>query len=149
MNAFLTACTSGDAALVDRLLQVPGGVNASAKSNRPIKEASRAGHVAIVEQLLRDKRVVLALGLPLEVVHHTAIRDAVAIQLCRGNASFRGTMGAAFQTAYGCVRGEMYTGMAEQLCEWMWPVPLARQAVQIQRRLAAALQALRRCQPHQ
>eukprot|EP00455_Lapot_gusevi_P051925 TRINITY_DN7844_c0_g2_i1.p1 TRINITY_DN7844_c0_g2~~TRINITY_DN7844_c0_g2_i1.p1 ORF type:complete len:118 (-),score=8.51 TRINITY_DN7844_c0_g2_i1:3-356(-) len=97
--------------------------------------AAGDGHVAVVERLLREERVVLVLGLAPQLVHHAHTRYAAAVAQCAGNKSFRVDMVAAFRVAYECVRGEMYVGMAEELCGWVWPMPLARQAVEVQREL--------------
>eukprot|EP00455_Lapot_gusevi_P051926 TRINITY_DN7844_c0_g2_i2.p1 TRINITY_DN7844_c0_g2~~TRINITY_DN7844_c0_g2_i2.p1 ORF type:complete len:118 (-),score=3.97 TRINITY_DN7844_c0_g2_i2:3-356(-) len=97
--------------------------------------AAGDGHVAVVERLLREERVVLALGLSPQVAQHASQRCVVAVARCNTNKAFRRDMVAAFRMGYECVRGEMYVGMAEELCGWVWPMPLARQAVEVQREL--------------
>eukprot|EP00455_Lapot_gusevi_P051251 TRINITY_DN759_c0_g1_i11.p1 TRINITY_DN759_c0_g1~~TRINITY_DN759_c0_g1_i11.p1 ORF type:complete len:147 (+),score=21.93 TRINITY_DN759_c0_g1_i11:57-497(+) len=133
------ACLTGDVAVVDRLLQVPG-VDATADDNFAIRMAAKHGEVAVVERLLRDERVVIKLGLAPQAVDHSSTRCAVAIAQCAiASQRFRKTLVAAFRLAYECVRNELMGG---QICEWVWPYPLARQAVEVQRHLALALRQL-------
>eukprot|EP00455_Lapot_gusevi_P042379 TRINITY_DN5015_c0_g1_i4.p1 TRINITY_DN5015_c0_g1~~TRINITY_DN5015_c0_g1_i4.p1 ORF type:complete len:188 (+),score=27.36 TRINITY_DN5015_c0_g1_i4:62-625(+) len=140
-EAIRLAAENGHVAVVDRLLQVPG-VDATANDNEAIRYAAKAGEVEVVERLLREECVVMELGLSPQVVHHASTRYAVAVAQCAITILFRLEMVAAFRMAYECVRGELYGGMAEEVCECVWPVALARQAVQVQRELAASLQKL-------
>eukprot|EP00455_Lapot_gusevi_P051255 TRINITY_DN759_c0_g1_i3.p2 TRINITY_DN759_c0_g1~~TRINITY_DN759_c0_g1_i3.p2 ORF type:complete len:149 (+),score=20.02 TRINITY_DN759_c0_g1_i3:57-503(+) len=135
------ACLTGDVAVVDRLLQVPG-VDATAGDNYAMQIAATYGYVAVVERLLRDERVVLKLGwTPQPVVDHT--RCAVAIAQCVAACpGFRRDVVAAFRLAYECVRCELNHDIGGQVCEWVLPYPLARQAVEVQRHLALALRQL-------
>eukprot|EP00455_Lapot_gusevi_P039281 TRINITY_DN4402_c0_g1_i13.p1 TRINITY_DN4402_c0_g1~~TRINITY_DN4402_c0_g1_i13.p1 ORF type:complete len:463 (-),score=90.62 TRINITY_DN4402_c0_g1_i13:120-1478(-) len=146
LTALRHAAACGDTAMVRRLLQVPG-VDATAQNNDAFHQACQHGHVAIAELLLRDERVVQGLGLSPHIAHHPATRCAVAIAECvrRAKQSFRWKLVRAFRMAYECVRAEMYEGMAEEVCQWVCPAPVAIQAVHIQRGLYRQVQRLRAC----
>eukprot|EP00455_Lapot_gusevi_P051259 TRINITY_DN759_c0_g1_i9.p1 TRINITY_DN759_c0_g1~~TRINITY_DN759_c0_g1_i9.p1 ORF type:complete len:179 (+),score=25.97 TRINITY_DN759_c0_g1_i9:57-593(+) len=142
--AIRMAARYGHLAVVDRLLQVPG-VDVSARDNEAFRIAAMNGDVQVVERLLREECVVIKLGLAPQVVRDSSTRCAVAITQCvAAKKQFRKDVVAAFRLAYECVRNELYHDMGGQLCEWVWPYPVARQAIEVQRALAVALRRLRR-----
>eukprot|EP00455_Lapot_gusevi_P043546 TRINITY_DN5312_c0_g2_i1.p1 TRINITY_DN5312_c0_g2~~TRINITY_DN5312_c0_g2_i1.p1 ORF type:complete len:118 (-),score=21.63 TRINITY_DN5312_c0_g2_i1:143-496(-) len=113
--------------------------------NWAIRYAALNRHVEVVELLLRYAPVVEELKLDPRVVHDGAMRRAAAIAQCVVSEPFRKEMMACYRVVYKCVRVELYAGWSEQVCECLWAWPLAREAVQVQRELAARLQRLRAC----
>eukprot|EP00455_Lapot_gusevi_P039809 TRINITY_DN4476_c0_g1_i5.p1 TRINITY_DN4476_c0_g1~~TRINITY_DN4476_c0_g1_i5.p1 ORF type:complete len:311 (-),score=106.02 TRINITY_DN4476_c0_g1_i5:426-1307(-) len=136
------AASKGRVAVVARLLQLPG-VDVTAQPDDAVSLAAKQGFVEVLELLLRDARVVRKLGLCLQVVDNAPMRRAAAIALCASNQSFRKELVECYGVMYECVRVELYVGFDEQVCEWLWPWPVVREAVHEHRQLAALLLQLR------
>eukprot|EP00455_Lapot_gusevi_P043923 TRINITY_DN5420_c0_g3_i4.p1 TRINITY_DN5420_c0_g3~~TRINITY_DN5420_c0_g3_i4.p1 ORF type:complete len:284 (-),score=25.18 TRINITY_DN5420_c0_g3_i4:204-1055(-) len=130
--------------------------------NLAIKMAIQKRQVAVVEKLLGDERAVLWLNLSEELSRDQGLRCAAAISRCASLVpsdgdgaltkeemdsvkAFRKDLVSAFREAYECIRVEPYPGLATQLCHWMWPLPLARQGLEVQRDLRSALRQLQAC----
>eukprot|EP00455_Lapot_gusevi_P009448 TRINITY_DN14229_c0_g1_i3.p1 TRINITY_DN14229_c0_g1~~TRINITY_DN14229_c0_g1_i3.p1 ORF type:complete len:244 (+),score=33.59 TRINITY_DN14229_c0_g1_i3:66-797(+) len=141
--ALRIAASNGHFFVVQRLLQAPG-VDPTAQNNRAVSLALEKGYVEIVELLLQDERVVRGLGLAPDTMMLAEQRGAWIMAQCSGTQRYRELLGNVYRTAYECVKGEVYVGMAEQVCGMMWPDFLGRLAVQAQRQLVTALHRLRK-----
>eukprot|EP00455_Lapot_gusevi_P044115 TRINITY_DN5461_c0_g3_i2.p1 TRINITY_DN5461_c0_g3~~TRINITY_DN5461_c0_g3_i2.p1 ORF type:complete len:147 (-),score=24.35 TRINITY_DN5461_c0_g3_i2:181-591(-) len=131
--------------VVPRLLQVPEVQALAPDYCDVIHRWAAQGDVTWVEYFLRNEQVVAKLGWAPEIAHHADTRHEVAIARCAGNEVFRRQLVEALRLAYVCVGAEMYPGLAEHLCQYVLPAPLARQVLVIQRGFSAALQRLREC----
>eukprot|EP00455_Lapot_gusevi_P057546 TRINITY_DN9834_c0_g1_i11.p1 TRINITY_DN9834_c0_g1~~TRINITY_DN9834_c0_g1_i11.p1 ORF type:complete len:171 (-),score=8.48 TRINITY_DN9834_c0_g1_i11:79-591(-) len=142
-QAMRAAATKGHLPVVHALLQVPL-VEATYHNNAALRTAVSWSHVELVEYLLRREDVAMLAGYP-QAPSEAHTRRVLAISMCaKSDDDFGEVVAEAVGVAGVCVRQEGYPGMAEQICEYLWPLPVAWQAVHLHRHMLQLLLQLRR-----